>query len=258
MSADIGQTQEVTASGDQEKRHATVKLKFQYRGGPPKYSDLSGAKDPFCACCRIPDERLLVGPDGGLSNVALIWDERRNEKLRPTSFPPTDKEQLVRIRHEGCRFIPRITVVQSGQTLVVDNLDAVGHNTRILFLNDSPEGRLVPVGSPFKRTIRSTETAPLPVECTIHPWEKAWVIVRDHPYIGVSDTKGELTIKRMPIGRTYFKIWHESLRLISSSQVKLNGRQVRLERGRIIFELKPGMNDLGTIQVDERHLRKTD
>ena len=50
---------------------------------------------------------------------------------------------------------------------------------------------------------------PVKVACNIHPWMNAWLVVKDHPYMAVSDDNGKLEIKNLPAGEWSFQIWQE-------------------------------------------------
>jgi hypothetical protein len=38
-----------------------------------------------------------------------------------------------------------------------------------------------------------------------------WIVVSDHPYVAVTDEKGEFTLKDVPPGQYKLEIWHETL-----------------------------------------------
>ena len=48
------------------------------------------------------------------------------------------------------------------------------------------------------------------VNCSIHPWMKAWVLPRENPYFDVSKTDGSFEIANLPAGvELEFSVWHE-------------------------------------------------
>ena len=49
----------------------------------------------------------------------------------------------------------------------------------------------------------------IPFACDIHPWMKAWVSVREHPWFAVSDASGAFTIGGVPPGEYTLEACHE-------------------------------------------------
>jgi hypothetical protein len=49
------------------------------------------------------------------------------------------------------------------------------------------------------------------IQCEVHPWMSAYIVVTDHPYHAVTDAYGEFLINDIPAGSYRIKVWHESL-----------------------------------------------
>jgi hypothetical protein len=47
------------------------------------------------------------------------------------------------------------------------------------------------------------------VACHIHPWERAFILVRAVPYMARTDAGGRFEIKNLPAGDHTFQLWHE-------------------------------------------------
>jgi hypothetical protein len=73
------------------------------------------------------------------------------------------------------------------------------------------------------------------------------VLVQDHPFIGVTDENGQLDIKGLPAGKISLKIWQEAGKF---KDITVNGKKLPVKRGAFEIELKPGVNDLGKIELD--------
>ncbi len=152
----------------------------------------------------IPDERLLVSRDGELQNVLLIWDERKNKDNFPKSFaPPASKK--VEMKFEGCRLLPHILVVRVGQEFVVSSSDPTGHNANYAFFNNPPSGLLMPAGKPKSYVLRSPEPAVVPIQCDVHSWERAYMVVKDHPLVGLSDEHGSSKSRGYQLAKVGFE-----------------------------------------------------
>ena len=55
------------------------------------------------------------------------------------------------------------------------------------------------------------EPVPVTVQCDIHPWEKAYWLVVDHPFAAKTEANGSFEIKNVPFGRHVFRVWHERI-----------------------------------------------
>lgn len=224
---------------------ATLKVKFVFEGDKPKLSNIDGSRDPYCAELEIPDESLVIGEDGGIANMGFILKEA--PKIHPDLVDPPAEAAV--LDNDGCIFKPRVFTARAGQEVTVKNSDQTGHNAKSDFFSNPSRNDMIPIGGEVTFKLVAAERANAnPIECSIHPWMKAFIIVRDHPYVGISNEKGELVIENLPAGKLEFRIWHESANR-SIDEGKLNGKKEKWRRGDIEVDLKPGMNDLGTITL---------
>jgi len=51
---------------------------------------------------------------------------------------------------------------------------------------------------------------PFRVKCDLHPWEKAWIAVFDHPFVAVTGEDGSFKLPDVPPGKYTFEAWHET------------------------------------------------
>ena len=226
----------------------TLKAKFVYGGAPPAAEPINVNKDEeFCGKHPLVDESLLVNPkNNGIRNVILYVYTGRGGSDLPESEPGDKTHELA---NDQCRFEPRVVIAQAGDTLKVTNPDAVGHNANLNFFANQPQNFTIPPGGEKSVKLEEAEPAPIPVECNIHPWMKAYVVVLDHPYAAVSGEDGVLTIEGLPAGEELtFRVAHEAA-TGSIDEVKINGKTEEWSRNRFDVEIKPGMNDLGEIEI---------
>ena len=76
---------------------------------------------------------------------------------------------------------------------------------------------------------------------------KGYLVVKEHPYVGVSDKDGKLTLKNVPAGKWSFQVWQEALGFVS--EVKQDGKATKWEKGRVELTIKAGANDLGEVKI---------
>jgi len=225
-----------------------LKIHFEYAGDAPDPSAIDVNKDvQFCGKTKLMNERLLVNPKNkGVKNVVVyVYTGRGGSKL--DAVPATNK--TLTLANDQCRFEPHIVIAQTGDTLKVTNPDSVGHNANLGFFNNKQQNFTIPAGQEKTVALEESEPAPIPVDCNIHPWMKSYVVVLDHPFAAVSDENGDLTIKGLPVGEELvFRVYHEAGGI---KEVKINGKAEEWSRSRFKVDVKPGVNDLGTVVIPE-------
>lgn len=233
---------------------ATLRAKFVYDGDAPAPKKVDSSKDPFCAQLEVLSEVMLVGKDGGLQNLVLMFDAKRSKAKVPAEFAkPADG--IVKLDNNGCIFVPHIVFAQVGQTIEVHNSDQTGHNANFGFFNNPAQNFLIPIGGKKDIKLVADEATLMPVECNIHPWMKGYVVIQEHPYVGITDESGQLEIPNLPVGEVTFLVRHENADG-SIDEGTVDGKKQKWGRGRMELELKPGMNDLGTITIAADKFRK--
>lgn len=225
-----------------------VTATFVIDGAAPKAKPVVINKDEaVCGKHNLVDESLVVN-DGAVQNVVVYLYVARGGKKPPVHDSyKADAMTPVVIDNQNCRFEPHIVAVRTGQPLVAGNKDPVGHNVKLDTLKNPAQNILVPPGGELKINLNAEESLPSPVSCSIHPWMKGFVVVKDHPYVAVSDKEGKITIKNVPAGKWTFQFWQEASGFVQ--EVKQNGKAVKWDKGRVELTIKPGMNDLGEIKL---------
>lgn len=115
---------------------------------------------------------------------------------------------------KGCRFEPFILSARVGQTFNVTNQDSFEENpTRYQIhanfrsqKNASFNTRLEALSSQRVKLVEAEP--PVLLGCYIQPWVIGYVLVQNHPYVGVSDANGDVVLRNLPAGKWSFKIWH--------------------------------------------------
>ncbi len=227
-------------------RAGDLKIRFEYAGDHKDPATIDPNKDKdFCGKHKISNDRLIVNKDNkGIKNVLVyVYTGRGGSEIDPVDA----KKSEVILANDKCRFEPHIVICQTGDTLTVTNPDAVGHNANLPFFKNDPQNFLIPPMDKKSVELTAEEPAPIPVECNIHPWMKAYVVVLEHPYVGLSDENGDLVIKNLPVGKKLsFRVFHEAGKI---DEVKIDGKDEKWSRSRFDVEIKEGENDLGTAIV---------
>lgn len=229
-----------------------LKGRFKFGGSPPEPSALKADKDAeVCGKHKLLSEELVVGADGGLANV-VVFVRDKDVKVHPEMAALKNVKTVM--DNKDCRFEPHVVFVQTGQSFVIKNSDTVGHNSNIQTIKNPAENKLIPAGGEAAATFKSDEAIPAAVSCNIHPWMKAWVVIRDNPYAAVSKPDGSFEIKNLPAGELEFQFWHEKAGYLGEATV--GGKAEKMAKGRKKLKIAAGDNDLGEIVLDGKLFQK--
>jgi plastocyanin len=115
----------------------------------------------------------------------------------------------IEIEQKAKKFLPLVTVVQTGSQIAFPNNDSIRHH---IYSFSSPKK--------FEQRLYSgTAAAPVLFDkagtvvlgCNIHDTMVAYVHVVDTPYFGKTDAAGKLKIDKVPPGKYTAKAWHYNL-----------------------------------------------
>ena len=237
----------------------TLTGQFLYSGKAIVREKVSLNKDQeFCGKNHPLTEDVIVDPKTkGIQNV-IIWLEHKEGPDSLPIHPSLKKKATVskELDNKNCRFAPRVTVLNTGQTLKIGNQDAIAHQaTLYCFRNEPISVSLVrEQKKPVSYSFPKEEPLPVKITCPIHPWMKAWLVIKSHPYVAVTDAKGTFELKHLPVGNWTFRAWHESVGYLTnvSITVENNTTQTTWKSGRFPVEIANRKQHLGTITISER------
>src|SRR5207249_8351497 len=137
-------------------------------------------------------EDLVVSPQGRVKNVVVWLQTPPQGAAWPSAPVKVDMDQ------KGCVFVPRVVLVAAGGTVEFLNSDRLLHNLHSAssenptFNRTQPKGRTIPVVFKKAETVR--------IDCDLHAWMRAWVVVAEHPFYAVTEASGEFVIDNVPPG----------------------------------------------------------
>ncbi len=149
----------------------------------------------------IAQTHLLVKQETrGLQN-ALVILERRDRRVMPTRL-------AAELATVGCQLLPRVQWVALGTSLALVNKDGAFHHLHAYQRDNSMFEADLTAGSPSTR--RPLVVPGLyKINCDKHPWERAWVYASPHDSVAITDSRGQFTMKNVPMGRYRIRVWHE-------------------------------------------------
>ncbi|MCA9071590.1 MAG: hypothetical protein KDA84_21840, partial [Planctomycetaceae bacterium] len=224
--------------------------RFVYDGDPPRRELLELNKDiAYCGKFQLRDEELIVNrKTRGLKNVVL-WLEpmSADDPLPVHSSYNKSADAKIQFDNAECRFEPHICVLRTTQTLVIGNKDKINHNVAAFFFKNDPFNENAPIGGTVEKQLPKSERLPAKVTCPIHAWMQGYIILKDHPYVAVTDDNGEFELKNLPVGEWTLRVWHEKPGYIK--EVTLKTGPQKWELGRASITIQPGDNTWGDVKL---------
>jgi hypothetical protein len=249
----VAQTLVAGAAGAGAAEWGTVKGRFVVDGAPPKLDPLLVTKDQHCIDAKPVNQTVVVGEDGGLANVVVFLRAPRGGKVEVHPDYQAKLSEPAVLDNNGCSFKPHISLVRVGQPFIIKNSDPVGHNTKASLVANGQFNVTIAAGQETKHPLSRPESIPLPVNCNIHPWMQAHIVVQDHPYMAASAEDGTFEIANLPVGKHEFQLWHEASGYLKN--VKFKGGTAD-RRGRATLTIAAGQElDLGDIKVPAASLK---
>jgi plastocyanin len=148
-------------------------------------------------------EDIVLSLEKGIRNVVVSLQPPPSGAKGPVALP------VVQIDQEQCAFVPRVVIVPAGGTVEFLNSDRLLHNLHSaskenrIFNRTQPRGRTIPIVLEKPEIIR--------VDCDLHPWMRAWVVVAEHRFYAVTNDQGEFVLDNVPPGEYTLRLWQESL-----------------------------------------------
>jgi len=152
---------------------------------------------------EIPNESLLVDSKG-LKNVVVTLE---GEDLggKPGEY---------KLDQKNCRYEPHVVAMMKGSELKIHSSDPINHNIHTYsFDNDPINVMFIPGQDASEHEFEEPEI--IKIECDLHSWMNAWVVVTGNGYFAVSGNKGEFSIPDVPAGEYTLTAWHETLGSLS-------------------------------------------
>lgn len=174
---------------------------IQLEGTAPVVRAVSQRKDfEFCKFRPVPNNAVLV-KDGRLKDVLVRIE---NGAVKSAYGLPAAR---VVIEHRDCLYSPRIQGAMIGQQIEVANHDPTFHTVHAYVGTETWLQMAQPKGAAaFEHLLEKPGIHK--ITCDVHPWERAFVVVSDHPFFAVTGEDGAFAIPDVPAGRYMLEAWH--------------------------------------------------
>lgn len=166
----------------------------------------------------------LSAADGGLT-VKLADSKGKPVEDAVVSLAPEGGAAPVRpasgieVVQKGQSFIPYVTAVTVGTSVVFPNQDTVQHHIYSLSKTKRFEKPLYSPGA--RESVVFDQPGVVTLGCNIHDWMIAYIVVLPTPYYAKSGPDGSATIVGAPPGRYRLEVWHPLLAAPQTREVTL-------------------------------------
>ncbi len=208
----------VNESPAQEKKLATFKGKVTFSGSKPEknQNDTSPKDEESCGKSR-PTEKLLVDEaTKGVQDVVIYVKDKLQGEFDP-------KYKKVVLDQKSCVFKNHVTLVAEGGEVVFKNSDTVLHNVKFNSTNNGTYNQGLGAGKEQSQTFKAAEF--VTIECSVHPWMTAVVVVMAHPYYTLTNSKGEFELP-VPPGKHRIMVQHQVL-----GKLDKKGEEIEIKEG---------------------------
>lgn len=172
---------------------------IHFTGHAPKPIQIDMLQDPACGfATKTPNytEQYVVH-DGMMANVFVYIKDGLGNRVYAPSTTPAVMDQ------KGCRYVPHVIGVMTGQPVEFRNSDPTMHNVHIVPPGD-PNLSGFDISQPpmggTKQHVFNTPGLMIPIRCNNHPWMEAFLNIVKNPFFTVSDTDGKFEIHGLPPG----------------------------------------------------------
>lgn len=226
----------------------TIRGRIVLDGDVPEPASVDVTRDEeYCGEFGLMDQSLLVHPENnGLRNVAIYLRAKEEVPVHPSYAEP--KSVPAKLDNVRCEFVPRMACLRTGQVWQVTSSDPIAHNVAVYARRNDPFSEVIPRGQALEKSFSRAESQPVRIDCSIHAWMRAYIIITDHPYSAVTDKDGRFEIAHVPRGSWTFRFWHERPGYLRA--VKQGTQSRTLKSGSWELDLAEDILDLGDVTVE--------
>lgn len=146
----------------------------------------------------------VISPNMQVKNVLVVVEGVTKGKAAPKKDFTLDNNK--------CRFEPLVGISYVKSKYIIRSSDPVFHNTSLAAKLKNRRKTVFNLALPRKDQIikkKNRMAGTMEVRCDAHAWMRAYVYSSKHPYVAVTDAKGNFEIKDLLPGKYTVRFWHE-------------------------------------------------
>jgi plastocyanin len=200
-----------------DKATGSVAGKVTFTGNAPTPTQVA-ISDEACKAEHkdhpLMTEDVQIDAKGGLANVFVYIAP---ESLEKYSFESNETHTL---NQKGCTYLPHITGVVLGDSVMAINSDKTSHNVHTIPGKSAPVNMSQTPGAKDKM-LSATEVEVVKVKCDVHSWMTSYVHVLPHPKFAVTAADGSFKIEGLLPGKYKLKFWHEKYAAVDEKELEI-------------------------------------
>ena len=177
----------------------TIKGTTLFSGKAPHLTPYKTGKYKKACGPEIPNESLVINNNGVKNVVLSLYGKKLEAKTGEYSLD-----------QKNCRYEPHIIAMPVDSELKIHSSDPFNHNIHTYsFDNDPINIMFIPNQEEYSQEMEAAEI--IKVECDLHSWMTAWIVVTPNSYSAISGDNGTFKILNVPSGNYKLTAWHETL-----------------------------------------------
>lgn len=164
----------------------------------------------FILTCMLNSYAKAAEIEVQVNDLAGASVENAVVYLEPKDKAAPSLKNQAAIAQKNKTFIPLVTVIQAGSSIIFPNKDSVRHHVYSFSPAKTFELKLYS-GVPSTPVVFD-KAGTVVLGCNIHDQMLAFVYVVDTPYFAKTDASGKIKISDVPNGDYLLKVWHYALR----------------------------------------------
>ena len=177
----------------------TIKGNTLFSGSASQVTSYKTGKYKKACGPEVPNESLVID-NKKVKNVVVSL---HGKKLKTK----TGEHHL---DQKNCRYEPHVIAMSVDSELKIHSSDPFNHNIHTYsFDNDPINLMFVPDQEEYSQEMEEVEI--IKVECDLHSWMTAWIVVTPNSYSAISKSNGSFKILDVPPGDYKLTAWHETL-----------------------------------------------
>lgn len=159
----------------------------------------------------------ITDSQGQAVSQAVVYATLENKAQIPS------KSKSIVIDQIDKEFVNRLTVIQTGTSILFPNHDKIRHH--VYSFSEAKNFELPLYEGTPEKPIVFEKAGAITLGCNIHDWMSAYIFVVDTPFFKLTNDEGIALIDLPKDGQYRIQAWHPQLKQLMPTEFKLSGNQ---------------------------------